>query len=484
MKKLLFSRYLSILLAGLGSIFLLLVVALSLYTIEYFRAEEEARMEATAGSINQSITAMMELTEQDFQYLLEQETSLLSDTLSSLTSGTETGLFITDGNGKVIVSDEGESLPAELSFSTLTKSTKFAREGKLFRSDLDGFFPKKKLCRVILLEKEYKTHKQRVGAIFLYRDSAGSTEFFSGLIKSFLVAAVLGIGILLLFLRSLVKQFLLPLKTLNHAAESFAKGDFSVRLEEELGGDITPIFRAFNQMAARVEENEKMRQSFVSNISHDLRTPLTTIGGFVQNMDAGIIPPEKQGHYFKIISDEVARLSRLVQTLLETSRMTSGERKYTFAPLDLCELARITLLSFETRLEEKELEVEFFADPDSIITIADRDAIQQVIYNLIDNAIKFTPQKGALSLHLSLQADKALFGVKNSGEGIPEEELRHLFDRFYKSDRSRGLDKKGMGLGLFIAKTIINAHGEEIWVESREGDFTQFIFSLPLKKES
>ena len=160
--------------------------------------------------------------------------------------------------------------------------------------------------------------------------------------------------------------------------------------------------------------------------------------------------------------------------------MTAGERQYRFAPMDLCELARITLLSFETRLENKELDVGFFCDRDSIKVLADQDAIQQVIYNLIDNAIKFTPQKGSLSLGITLQRQKALFEVRNSGEGIPEEELRHLFDRFYKSDRSRGLDKGGMGLGLFIAKTITAAHGEEIWVESKVGEFTSFHFSLPL----
>ncbi len=480
MKKLLFSKYISLLFAMFVAGFLLLMGLLSLYTVEYFKAEERNDLEETARNVNQAITAMMDLTEQDFQYLLEHESSLLSNTLSSLTAGQKIHVFITDGQGKVVIGEKGADLPASLSFASLTESTKFAREGEAFRSDLGGFFPEKKLCRVILLEKEYKTHKQRVGAVFLHLEDAKSAEFFTGLIKSFLAASLFAFGALLLFFRFLAKELILPLRKLNRAAESFAKGDFSGRLDEETGGEVTPMFRAFNQMASRVEENEKLRQTFVSNISHDLRTPLTTIGGFIQNMAAGTIPPERQGHYFKIITDEVDRLARLVQTLLETSRMTSGERKYLFAPMDLCELARITFLSFENRLEEKNLEVEFEAEPDSILTFADQDAIQQVIYNLIDNAIKFTPQNGTLSIRASLQGEKALFSVKNSGEGIPEEELRNLFDRFYKSDRSRGLDKKGMGLGLFIAKTIINAHGEEIWVESRVGDFTQFIFSLPL----
>jgi signal transduction histidine kinase len=151
--------------------------------------------------------------------------------------------------------------------------------------------------------------------------------------------------------------------------------------------------------------------------------------------------------------------------------------------MDLCELGRITLLSFEAPLEQKRLEVSFDAEPDSIFVFADRDAIQQVIYNLMDNAIKFTPEEGRFAIKVSVQEKKAIFSVENSGDGIPPEELSHLFDRFYKSDRSRGLDKKGMGLGLFIAKSIISAHSEEIWVESQMGRFTRFVFSLPLTNQ-
>ena len=243
----------------------------------------------------------------------------------------------------------------------------------------------------------------------------------------------------------------------------------------------TLTIKVKHQEAVKAEsEKERMRANLLRAVSHDLRTPLTTVSGFVQNMLQGTIPQDKLPHYYKIILDEVNRLSRLVQTLLETSRMTAGERKYTFAPMDLCELGRVTILSFEKRLDEKNIEVMFFNEPEDIFVMADQDAIQQVIYNLMDNAIKFTPQEGFLGVTVEIQGQKAIFRVKNSGEGIPEEELSHLFDRFYKSDRSRGLDKKGMGLGLFIVKSILSAHGEEVWVESLYGSYTEFFFSLPL----
>ncbi len=460
--------------------FVFLIGFLSLYTTDYFAAQEEAQLEQSAQNASQSISTMIKLTQQDFDYLLREERELLLGSLTAQTSTGERSFFITDGKGAVVVSGTDGISRDRISTAVFAECRTRAKEATSFRSDLGGILPEKKLCRVILLEKEFSDgHKQTVGAIFFISQNhvAG---YSTGLLKSFLVAGALTLVMVLLSFYLMSRQVVQPLHLLNVAAEAFAKGDFSHRLPEGKGGEMTPLFRTFNEMAQHVEENENLRQTFVSNVSHDLRTPLTTIGGFIQNMESGAIPPEKQGHYYKIILDEVARLSRLVQTLLETSRMTAGERKYNFAPMDICELARITLLSFETRIDYKSLSVEFECDRDSIMVFADRDAIQQVIYNLIDNAIKFAPERGTLSLGIALQKQKVLFEVKNSGEGIPKEELRHLFERFYKSDRSRGLDKAGMGLGLFIAKTITAAHGEEIWVESKAGEFTAFYFSLPL----
>ncbi len=478
MKKHLFSKYILLTVSLCLAAFLLLVTILSLYTRQFFLSSDEERLEAAARNINQTITAMMDLTGQDFDYLLTEERELLSSCVFALnTDGME--VFITDAMGKVVVSlqTNGKEIPS----SAMTESSAKARAGEIFESSLDGFFAKERLCRVVLLEKEFQDlHKQRVGAVFISIQSPYTQSYLNGLIRSFLAASVLILSMLLISFYLINRELARPLGLLNDAAEKFAHGDFSPRLPETGGGEMTPLLRAFNQMAQSVEENEKIRQTFVSNVSHDLRTPLTTIGGFIQNMENGAIPPEKYNHYFKIINDEVARLSRLVQTLLETSRMTAGERKYDFSPMDLCELGRITLLSFENRLIAKDLEVSFGCEAESVFVLADRDAIQQVIYNLIDNAIKFTPEKGELSISVTKRGAKAIFCVQNSGDGIPGEELKQLFDRFYKSDRSRGLDKKGMGLGLFIAKSVIDAHGEEIWVESREREFTRFFFSLPL----
>ncbi len=483
MKKRIYSRYIVACLALCIGILILFSAFSVIVNRQWQRRDQENELEKAALNINQSVTAMLALTGQDFQYLLENEAALLLDAISAQKGDSDMTVFITDASGKILLSTEGDPIRGKeaLSDNAINESKNMARESKAYESDLDGHLSKPWLCRSLLLQKEHSENRvQTVGAVYMLLPM--ENEEYESLQLLFLISAALlivAVGALFFFVEG---RMMRPLKELNEAAEAFAKGDFSPRLDEENAGELTPLIRTFNHMAERSEENEKIRQTFVSNVSHDLRTPLTTISGFVQGMRDGAIPPEKQGHYFNIILEETSRLSRLVNTLLETSRMSAGERKYTRGSMDLCELGRTTLLSFEKRIDEKALEVEAEFEKEHIYVSADRDAISQVIYNLTDNAIKFINEKGTLRMAVSLQGQKAIFSIRNTGDGIPEDELYHLFERFYKSDRSRGLDKKGMGLGLFIAKSVIDAHGEEIWVKSAQGRYTEFFFSLPLVK--
>ena len=471
-----------------GIIFFVLVLACQLFlTLFLFGYAEKQnlrrrleKLEDAAQNVKMTVTALVEASDWDFEYLLHYETELLRSLAENgIPEGVDL-LIVGLGGEKLVFSDlaSGATPGGQL----LDLAAEKAASGEVFRSRLEGIFSEERLCRAMLMEKEHgNAYLQRVGAVFVSVSAKTENSLLSrDFLPGYLFFAGLNLLVILLFGYLIFVEMIRPLQGLDRMARAFSKNDFSFRLEEKDGGELLPLFRTFNETAGRVEKNELARQSFVSNVSHDLRTPLTTIGGFIQNMQEGIIPPEKQGYYFGIILDEVNRLARLVQTLLETSRMTSGQRKYRFEPMDLCELGRITLLSFEKRIEEKKLEVSFEADEDSLFVLADRDAIQQVINNLLDNAVKFSPEGGSLSLRVERKEKKAFFAVKNSGEGIPEEELSHLFDRFYKSDRSRGLDKQGMGLGLFIVKSVISAHSEEIWVESRRGSYTRFVFSLPI----
>ena len=233
-------------------------------------------------------------------------------------------------------------------------------------------------------------------------------------------------------------------------------------------------------MAGSLSQLETLRNTFMANVSHDLRTPMTTISGFIDNILSGAVPPEKQPYYLSLIRTEVQRLARLVASLLDISRIQAGDRKFEMKPFDVCEMARLILFSFEQKIEDKKLDVDFVCDEERIVALADRDAIYQILYNICDNAVKFSKEGGMLSVSLKNAPEgRVCVSVYNEGAGIAAEDLPFVFERFYKGDKSRGLDKSGVGLGLFIAKTIIDAHHEKIWVESEQGAWCRFSFTLP-----
>lgn len=217
----------------------------------------------------------------------------------------------------------------------------------------------------------------------------------------------------------------------------------------------------------------------MSDVSHDLRSPMTSISGFIDGILDGVIPPQKHQYYLQMVSDEIKRLSRLVSSLLDLSRIQAGERKFTMSEFDICEMSRRILISFEQKITEKRLDVDFDFEEERISVKADSDAIHQVLYNLCDNAVKFSAEGGRLCISAKrIKGKKVRIDVYNEGAGIEESDINHVFERFYKSDKSRGLNKSGAGLGLFISKTIMEAHGQNIWVESEYGKNCCFSFTL------
>ncbi len=269
-----------------------------------------------------------------------------------------------------------------------------------------------------------------------------------------------------------------PLRSMTNAAKKFAKGDFSERVTVNGEDEVSKLGLAFNNMAQSLENLEKMRNTFLASVSHDLRTPMTTIAGFIDGINSGAIPPEEQKHYLEIVSAEVHRLSRLVSQILDVSRLDSGDRKFVFADFDVAELARLVIISFESKLDEKNLDVEFISEEDSLYVNADKDAVHQVLYNLCHNAIKFSSDRGKFVIRISRAASKKIkVSIYDEGQVMSAEDAARVFDRFYKSDKSRGLDKDGVGLGLYICKSVIDAHSEDIGVEVREKG-CEFWFTL------
>ncbi len=279
----------------------------------------------------------------------------------------------------------------------------------------------------------------------------------------------------------ITERIITPLKEMSRAAKSFAAGKFDVRVPVHGNDEVAELARAMNNMAQSLEALDKMRTSFMANVSHDLRTPMTTISGFIDSILDGVIPTEQQHYYLGIVSEEVKRLSRLVSQLLDLSRIQAGDRKFVSVPFDICEVSRLILISFEQKIDEKKLEVEFACEDENMYVLADRDAMYQIVYNLVDNAVKFSRESGVLRICLDRvrKSQKVRVRIYNQGQGIAGEDLPYVFERFYKSDKSRGLDKKGVGLGLYIAKTIIEAHHESIKVDSVAGEWCEFTFTLP-----
>lgn len=325
-------------------------------------------------------------------------------------------------------------------------------------------------------------HEQEVyGVLLVCADSSDWMDLRDSTVQVIMAASLWVMLAALIAFYFITERIITPLKEMSRAAKSFAAGRFDVRVPVHGNDEVAELARAMNNMAQSLEALDKMRTSFMANVSHDLRTPMTTISGFIDSILDGVIPQEQHSYYLGIVSEEVKRLSRLVSQLLDLSRIQAGDRKFVAAPFDICEVSRLILISFEQKIDQKKLEVEFECEDEHLFVLADRDAMYQIVYNLVDNAVKFSREGGALRISLDRvkKEQKIRVRIYNQGQGIAAEDLPYVFERFYKSDKSRGLDKKGVGLGLYIAKTIIEAQHESISVDSVAGEWCEFTFTLP-----
>lgn len=329
----------------------------------------------------------------------------------------------------------------------------------------------------------YNARGEIEGYVISFEQENDGNNLFSEMLRSISLTALWLLVVMLVAIYVVSYKVTTPLREISNAAKSFARGKFDVRVPERGNDELTDLARSFNKMAVEIQSKDDMQRQFLSNASHDLRTPMTTIAGFIDGILDGAIPKEKQDYYLNIIKNEVQRLSRLVSSLLDISRLQSGERKFEKKKFNICELSRQTIISFENQFNEKKLDVEFDAEDYDMVAIGDRDAINRVIYNLCHNAIKFSYEKGKYRVRIYRTEDgRVCFSVYNEGIGIARDELPFVFDRFYKSDKSRGLDKAGVGLGLFISKTIIDSHDGDIRVESEFGKWCEFSFTLEGEK--
>ncbi len=303
-------------------------------------------------------------------------------------------------------------------------------------------------------------------------------EFTRILISSALL--VLVISVTLSYMLS--KLISMPIKSIRTSVKAFARGELNARVGEEATrsgiSEISELACTFNDMAGELEKAEDTRKAFISDVSHELRTPMTTISGFVNGVLDDTIPPEKQKEYLRIVGDEIHRLSRLVNTFLDINRMQSGKTVMQKSNFDIHEAIRLTIIGLGQRLDEKRIRVSLHFEHESCYVLADADSIKRVLTNLLDNAVKFTNEDGEISVSVKQRQHEVFVTIYNTGCGIPAEQQKMIFERLYKVDQSRSMNREGTGIGLYLVKNIIKAHGKQISVTSVENEYAEFTFSL------
>lgn len=324
--------------------------------------------------------------------------------------------------------------------------------------------------------------RSTIGIAFVSTAADDLTQLWRQLSGIFVMAAV-AVALVAFALTSVTtKRQTRPLKEMAETVRDFGHGEFDKRMALSQTGradEMGELARAFNAMADSIAKAEAQRSEFVANISHELKTPMTTISGFADGILDGTIPPEREAAALETISSETKRLARLVRRMLDLSRLQSEQGIVAQEQFDAVELTARALVSLEGKINAKHLDVVAELPEEAVMVWGEPDAITQVCYNLLDNAIKFAHEGGHLWVDIRKEGAKALVTVRDEGATIPPEELSSIFDRFHKSDKSRSMDRDGVGLGLYIVKTILNEHKENITVESTDG-LTTFTFTLTL----
>ena len=320
-----------------------------------------------------------------------------------------------------------------------------------------------------------------VAIVFCVEDAiTGLVPYSVRIIESFFYSLIIALIAVFVALFVITRDVAVPLSDMQKITDHYAKGDFDHKAKENYKNrELNDFAKALNKMGYELKINEDSRKSFVANVSHELKTPMTSIGGFIDGIMDGTIPPNEEKKYLGIVSNEVKRLSRMVVSMLNLSKIEAGEIELSPIIYDVSAQVFETLLSFEKIINDKHIEIEGFEEIGSVMMRADKDLVQQVIYNLIDNAVKFTPEKGTITVFAENDGEITKVSIRNSGPGISEEEIARIFERFYKVDKSRSYDTKGVGLGLYIVKTIINMHDGEIYATSKQGEYTEFAFEIP-----
>ena len=412
---------------------------------------------------------------------LDHENLRTNLTLASLVSGADT--VVLDALGNVILCSDADLQCPHLELSINRDFVdQVYQDGSSFDTGSIPEFYDEARYFVSVPVRSHRTGAN-IGLVIVSMPTGDTQTLMEGIADIQVTVSLLVILIAVVVMSMTTRNECRPLREMAQAARDFGHGNLKARVRT--GGhnseEVDELAVAFNNMAESLEKSEYQRQEFVANVSHELKTPMTTIGGYVDGILDGTIPPERHRYYMQIVSDETKRLSRLVRSMLDISRLQDQggipeEKKSRF---DMEECVGEVLVSFEQKIVSKNLDVEVDLPDHPVYTRADKDAVTQVVYNLLDNAVKFCADGGSLGVKLRIGGNKVYVTVSNEGRTIPPEELPLVFDRFHKIDKARNRSQEGWGLGLYIVKTLVCSHGENISVASRDGR-TEFTFTMPL----
>ncbi len=409
---------------------------------------------------------------QNNRFLNAEEFQKLASFAASVS---DVDFMICDLSGNVLlstdVSMEGQAVtvPQELTEEVLNDGSCSRR------SNLNGLYKEK---RLIVGVPVALSDGKLVGLVYAVATTLPLDTMWRGFTGLFIMTSLAVLMIAFMASSVTTMRLVQPIREMARATRQYAEGDFDIRMRDYGRNDeVGELAASFNNMAESLQQTERQRREFIANISHELKTPMTTIAGYTDGILDGTIPPENERQYLQIISDESRRLSRLVRRMLDVSQLQTMDPLKNGNHFDLCESMRRVLISMEKKITDRHLDVDADIPEEPILVLGDNDMITQVIYNLLENATKFAAEGSVLYLGVTPIDGKARVTVRNVGETIPAEELPLLFERFHKSDKSRSEDKDGVGLGLYIVKTILEQHKEKINVTSENG-VTTFTFSL------
>ncbi len=484
----LFLKYMNVSVLIVFVSFLVLGIVLTMTISNYWSTEKKNTLDRRAEYIAEYVSpnikdrTLYDDEDEKFQWLSRYYTNYLTRFLRIYSKDANVDIYITDLNGSVMLAFPGNReygvsfIIAEKIVDSTLKNHSYFEKGTM-----GGVYADERFISARPITNDMTG--ESLGLVIVTTDTRDIENFTDMVLKIFLLSAIATLSMSVLAMGLFSYNMIKPLRQMSQAAKQFGKGDFSVRINFNSNDEIGELAVAFNNMAESLAASEMTRKSFVANVSHELKTPMTTIAGFIDGILDGTIPEDRQKYYLHIVTEEVKRLSRLVRSMLDLSRIDSGELKLNYQKFDLLDTLVTIIITFEHEIERKNIDIRGLDRITPKPLYGDKDLLHQVVYNLIENAVKFTNQDGYIEFDMDESADMVNFVVRNSGMGIKDSEIEMVFDRFYKTDKSRSQDKKGLGLGLYLVRSIIRMHGGDISAKSEYGQYTEFRFYLPRKQK-